>query len=407
MQRTDRFDIIVVGGGGAGIAAAIGAGRNGARVLICEKMQKLGKKVRISGNGRCNIYNDVIDESGYNVEARQLVRSMFSRFGKTEIVRFFRDLGLRVYSDDEGRVFPITNQSASVLDVLELELGRVGAHVYFECGITALERNDNGFRLKHKDGALYAKRVILCAGGKSYPISGTDGSAYALATAFGHTLIEPVPSTVALLSDDPWCKPLSGQKIQAGVSFSIDGELGPRTEGDFLFTDYGVSGLTVLDSSEEISIALGRGLSTDTALMVDLIPFMHEDELRKELQQRLRRKFPSDKLLAGLLPPKFAGVLAPVLETRNPHTIIDAVKRKTFRITGTRGWNDAEFTAGGVDHREVDERTLESKKCPGLYLAGEILDVNGKRGGFNLAWAWSSGYVSGQHAAESLAAPRH
>lgn len=402
MHRTDRFDIIVVGGGGAGIAAAIGAGRAGASVLICEKMQKLGKKVRISGNGRCNIYNDVIDESGYNPEARQLVRSMFSRFGKREITGFFRDLGLRVYSDDEGRVFPITNQSGSVLDLLELELGRVGAHVYFECGITDIERNDSGFRLTHAQGQLYAKRVILCAGGKSYPISGTDGSAYALALKYGHTLITPVPSTVALTSDDPWCKPLSGQKIRAGVCFVIDGEAGPRTEGDFLFTDYGVSGLTVLDSSEEISIALGRGRTTDTALAVDLLPFMHEDELRKELQQRLRRKFPSESLLAGLLPPKFAGVLLPVLETRNPHAIIPAVKRKVFRITGTRGWNDAEFTAGGIDHREVDERTLESKKCPGLYLAGEILDVNGKRGGFNLAWAWSSGYVSGQCAAETL-----
>lgn len=398
-NHKDHFDVVVIGGGGAGIAAAIEAARKGAHTLICEKMPKLAKKVRISGNGRCNITNDRLDAGCYNPESKAIVESIFSRFGRLDILRFFKDLGLRMYSDKEGRVFPITNQSASVMDLLELELSKLGVEVHCESEVTKIKKIPEGFHVELKSGAVNARHVILCAGGKSYPISGTDGSAYALAMNFGHTLVEPVPSTVPLLVNDAWCKHLTGQKITATVRAEIDGVSGPPVTGDLLFTDYGLSGLTILDSSEEPSIALTRSQSKNVSVIIDLVPFMHEDELKKELASRLRRKFPNDKLLAGILPPKFSHVLADILNTRDPGAIASFVKKKSFVVTGTRGWNDAEFTAGGINHHEVDESTLESKKCPGLYLAGEILDVNGKRGGFNLAWAWASGYVAGQAAA--------
>lgn len=398
-DRKNSFDVVVIGGGGAGMLAAISAARKGASTLLCEKMPKLGKKVRISGNGRCNITNDRVDADGYDPGSKKIVESVLARFGRLDILQFFRDLGLRVYSDKEGRVFPITNQSASVMDLLELELSKQGVEVRCDAEITGIKRSHGGFFLESKSGAVHARRIILCAGGKSYPVSGTDGSAYALAMQFGHTLVEPVPSTVPLLSDDPWCRHLTGQKITATVRYQIGETSGPAFTGDLLFTDYGLSGLTVLDSSEDPAIAIHRSHANDVSLVVDLVPFMHEDELKKELSSRLRRKFPSDKLLAGILPPKFSYVLADVLKKGDPAAIIFAVKQKRFVITGTKGWNEAEFTAGGIDHHEVDPSTLESKKCPGLYLAGEILDVNGKRGGFNLAWAWASGYVAGVEAA--------
>ncbi len=186
----------------------------------------------------------------------------------------------------------------------------------------------------------------------------------------------------------------------ARVAWRVMEEVGPRREGDLLFADYGLSGLTILDSSEEISIAMTRYKTADVGVIIDLLPFIHEDELKKELSRRMKRQFPSDKLLAGLLPPKFSFVLADVLNTRNPATIAAAVKNKTFTVTGTRGWADAEFTAGGINHCEIDASTLESKLQPGLYLCGEILDIDGKRGGFNLAWAWASGYIAGQMAAK-------
>lgn len=390
----------VIGGGGAGMVAAISASRQGARVVICEKMPKLGKKVRIAGNGRCNITNDRLDTTCYNPESKPIVESIFARFGRIDILNFFKQLGLRFFSDKEGRVFPITNQSASVMDALELELARLGVEVRYHCEVTDIKKILRGFSINTKSESINVRNVILCAGGKSYPIGGTDGSAYSLALAFGHTLVEPVPSTVPLVVHDPWCKHLTGQKITASVRYQINGVTGPVVSGDLLFTDYGLSGLAILDSSEELSIAIHRDKSKDTWVVIDLIPFMHEDELVKELSSRLRRKFPAEKLLMGLLPPKFSHVLADILKIRDPKTIASIVKNKKFHVAGTRGWNDAEFTAGGINYHEVNERTLESQKCPGLFLAGEILDVNGKRGGFNLAWAWASGFVAGLEAAK-------
>lgn len=396
-----NYDTVIVGGGAAGIVAAISAARGGASVLLCEKMPKLGKKVRISGNGRCNLTNDNLDAAGFNPEAKTLVESVFSRFGKHEILDFFKELGLRVYTEKkDGRVFPITNQSASVMDVLELELSKLGVTLCLDSEVTGLGKTQDRFSVTLKSGgSVSARHVILTAGGKSYPLGGTDGSAYALAISFGHHLIEPVPCTVPLLSKDPWCAQLSGQKIVAEVRYQVDGRTGPRIEGDLLFTDYGLSGTAILDVGDELSIALGRSLSQDTSIVIDLVPFLHEDELKKELSRRMKRKFPSDKLIAGLLPPKFSNVLADVLKRRDPLEIASTLKHRVFVVNGTRGWNDAEFTAGGIDHREIDVQTLESKKCRGLYLAGEILDVNGRRGGFNLAWAWASGFIAGASAA--------
>ncbi len=401
-KSSDLYDVVVIGAGGAGITAAISAARKKAHVLLCEKMPKIAKKVRISGNGRCNLTNDKLDHTCFNSDAKAIVESVFAQFGRLDILKFFKELGLRVYSDKEGRVFPITNQSASVIDVLELELSRLGVDVRTGCEVKSLKKAGQGFELELKGegmGPVTAKKVILAAGGKSYPIYGTDGSAYALATQFGHTITEPVPSTVPLLCEDPWCKQLTGQKIVATVRWEIDGKMGSPLEHDLLFTDYGLSGLAIFDTSNELAIAIHRERKNNTAVVVDLLPFIHEDELKKEISSRLRRNFPNEMLLAGLLPPKFAPVLEEVLKSRNPVTIVEYVKNRRFKITDTKGWTDAEFTAGGVSHKEVDMKTLESKKCRGLYLAGEILDVDGKRGGFNLAWAWASGFVSGAQSA--------
>ncbi len=403
-ERQNTYDVVVIGAGGAGITAAISASRKKARVLLCEKMPKIAKKVRISGNGRCNLTNDKLDHTCFNKDAKAIVESVFAQFGRLDILKFFKELGLRLYSDKEGRVFPITNQSASVIDVLELELSRLGVEIRTGCEVKSIRKASQGFEIEFKgDGfaPVTAKKVILAAGGKSYPIYGTDGTAYELAIQFGHTLTEPVPSTVPLLCEDPWCKQLTGQKIVATVRWEIDGKMGPPLEHDLLFTDYGLSGLAIFDSSDELAIAIHREHKKNTAVVVDLLPFIHEDELKKEISSRLRRNFPNEMLLAGLLPPKFAPVLENVLKSRNPTEIAEYVKNRRFRITATKGWSDAEFTAGGIRQKEVDDKTLESKKCPGLYLAGEILDVDGKRGGFNLAWAWASGFVSGSHAAQS------
>ncbi|MFH0986061.1 MAG: NAD(P)/FAD-dependent oxidoreductase [Candidatus Omnitrophota bacterium] len=394
-----RYDVIVVGGGASGIVAAIVAKRQGASVLLCEKMPKLGKKLLITGAGRCNLLNEILDDSFYNSESRALVRSVLGQFGKEAALGFFKELGLVTAEDEAGRIFPVTNQAASVLKVLEMELERLKVTVDLGCEIKSIRAAKNGFEISARSGERETgRKVILCAGGMSYPAMGADGNGYALAEAFGHTIVQPVPSTVALLVKDPWCHALQGQKLRASVTSRIRGKAIRTTSGELLFTQYGLSGTAVLDVSDEISVALNRHRETHVSVTIDLIPFMNERELTAELTGKLAKGIAHENLVEGLLPHKLSGLLRETVQGSDIAAIVRVLKHKEFKVLGTRGWNEAEFTAGGVPSEEVDPATLESKLQKGLYLAGEILDVQGRRGGYNLAWAWASGAVAGKQA---------
>jgi predicted Rossmann fold flavoprotein len=392
-----QYDVIVIGGGAAGIMAAITAKRRGASVLVCEKMPKIGKKLLVTGAGRCNLLNETLNASFYNPAGQALVRSVLGKFGKDAILGFFKELGLATYTDETGRVFPVTNQAASVLKVLEMELERLKVTLELGCEIKNIRVVKDGFEIRAGTGEREAgKKVILCAGGKSYPALGADGNGYVLAAAFGHKILSPVPSTVPLVVKDPWCHSLQGQKLRATVTSRIQGKDVRTVLGELLFTQYGLSGTVILDVSDEISIALNRNHATNVSVIVDLIPFMTEIELAAELSGKLNRGIPHEDLAEGLLPHKLCGVLHEALKSSDAAGIAKSLKRKEFKVTGTRGWNEAEFTAGGIPVDEVDLVTLESKLQKGLYFAGEILDVQGRRGGYNLAWAWASGAVAGK-----------
>jgi predicted Rossmann fold flavoprotein len=393
------YDVAVIGGGAAGIVAAISARRKGARVLLLEKTLRLGKKVLATGAGRCNILNDTVDASFYNPEAKSLVTPVLDRFGKKEILHFFKELGLRVYSDG-GKLYPVTNQAASVMEVLTAELERLGMETVFQSEVTGISKAHDRFTVNVRpDKRFTARAVVVCGGGKSYPSFGADGGAYKFFTHLGHKLVEPVPSTVSLLVKDHCCHTLQGQKIKAAVAGVIDGREVRRAEGDLLFTKYGLSGTAILDISEDLSIAINRQGKKHISVVTDLVPFIGEEELKKELMIKLGKKFAPDKLLIGLLPHKFAGALSEILRTKDAGVIAAHIKNKRFPVDGTRGWNEAEFTAGGIDTNAFDPATLESKLCRGVYAAGEILNVQGRRGGYNLAWAWASGHIAGESAA--------
>lgn len=393
-----KYELVVIGGGAAGIVAAISAKRRGKEVFVAEKMPRLGKKVLASGSGRCNFLPETLSVSSFNREARELAGAVFSRFGEDDMLRFFKDLGLAYYSDG-GRMFPVTEQAASVLGVLEMELHRLKVLAETNCEILRIEALPEGFKLVSKSGkSMGARRVILCGGGKSYPALGADGSAFVLARELGHRIIEPVPSTVPLVVKDPWCHRLQGQRIQAVVTALVEGKEIRRAPGELLFTKYGLSGTAILDVSEEISIALSRDKAKNVSVSVDLVPFLGEEALKEELSRRLAKGLCAEGLVVGLLPHKFSAVLNALLLEGNVEKIAHRLKDQEFRVEGTRGWNEAEFTAGGVATAEVDPGTLESKVRKGLYLAGEVLNVQGERGGYNLAWAWASGYVAGMNA---------
>ncbi len=391
------FAVAVLGGGAAGIAAAISAARKGKSAVICERLGSLGKKILASGNGRCNLLNENLSGQFYNPPSRPLVQSVFEKFGKDDILKFFNGLGLRTYSE-EGRIFPITNQSSSVLKILEIELKRLGIHAELNFEAAGISHSGSKFILTSSSGRkISAGVLVIASGGKSYPALGSDGSCYKFAKQFGHTVIEPVPSAVALTAKDPVCHILQGQKISACAKAVIGGSPVCAAKGEALFTKYGLSGTAILDISREISIHINRTGGKDSAVILDMIPFMSETELKAELGRRIENRFPSEDLIAGILPNKFALAFGNILKTKDAALITKTLKAKEFKITGTRSWNEADFTAGGVKADQLRPGTLESELKNGLYFAGEVIDVDGCRGGYNLAWAWASGFTTGSN----------
>ena len=390
--------IAVLGGGAAGIVAAISAKRAGSSVVICERLPRLGKKILASGNGRCNLLNENLSDSFYNPASRSLVRSVFSKFGKNDILNFFKSLGLETHSE-EGRIFPVTNQSSSVLKVLEIELKKFSIPVELNFEVNSITAMKGAFILASKSGRkISCAALIIAGGGKSYPALGSDGSSYKFAEELGHKIVAPVPSAVPVVAKDPLCHLLQGQKIFAAVKVVIGDSVVAEASGDLLFTKYGLSGTAILDISRIISIALSRPGKKAVTVRVDMTPFMNEARLKNEFDRRLKCGFPVEELCAGILPDKFSLALSNILKGRDTAVITNKLKAMEFNVTGTRGWNEADFTAGGVDVQEVEAGTMASKITKGLYFAGEVLDVDGCRGGYNLAWAWASGYVAGESA---------
>ena len=395
IDKAREFEVAVLGGGAAGIVASLSARRAGKSVVICERMPHVGKKILASGNGRCNLLNESLSDSFYNSGARPLVKSVFAKFSKADILNFFEGLGLHTYSE-EGRIFPITNQSSSVLKVLEIALRRLSIPVEIDFEVTNISDTKSDFFLTSKSGRkISCGALIMASGGKSYPAFGSDGSAYKFAEQFGHKIVGPVPSAVPLVAKDPLCHALQGQKIFASAKAVVSGKIASEASGEVLFTKYGLSGTAILDISREVSIAVNRLGKKDVTMILDMAPFLDEMVLAAELARRLGSGFPAEELTAGILPNKFGPALGSFVNTKDAAALAKRLKSKEFSITGTRGWNEADFTAGGVSCEGVNAGTLGSKSKKGLYFAGEILDVDGCRGGYNLAWAWASGFVAG------------
>jgi predicted Rossmann fold flavoprotein len=396
------FDAAVVGGGAAGLTAAVTAARRGRSVVVFDRMSRPGKKILVTGGGRCNLVNEVLDPAAYTSTFGDLVAAVLGRFGSLPIRLFFKGLGLETLAESDGRVFPATNQASSVLKVLEMELTRRGVAVELNYDVVRIGFEREGFFIEAGDGRkMRSRTVILAGGGKSYPALGSNGSAYRLAEAFGHRLVPPAPSAVPLLVKDRLCHFLQGQRIRARATALVDGTVRGTAEGEALFAAYGLSGTAILDVSDSLSLALHRETGRRTDIVLDLVPFLGPDALSAEFVSRLRSGWAVADLISGILPEKFRIMIGEILPRtpRDPEAgaaaLSSALKNKSFAVQGTRGWNEAEFTTGGIDAREVDPGTMQSRCRKGLYLAGEILDVQGKRGGYNLAWAWASGHVAG------------
>ncbi len=404
--------ILIIGGGASGLTAAISAARQGGKVVLIEGLPRVGKKILATGNGRCNLSNIAGDTSRYHGENPGFVQAVFSQVDVEATLDFFRLLGLETKVEEGGKIFPLSDQASSVLDVLRYEVHRLGVRQILGDPVVSLEKKGRGFTLETASGeSLSGDRVILATGGKAAPKLGGSGSGHSLAEALGHSVTPVFPALVQIKCKNSNFRSMKGVKIQGSIRSESNGKVLREEAGEILFTDYGVSGPPVLQLSRGIAGALHRG--GEPRIVIDFFPKIPGEKLYETLWMlfSLEGKKPLDLSLVGLLNKKVIPVLLKEIgltdlkkpcETMGDQEIQQLcrlLKACVFIPTGTLSWKDAQVTAGGIQTGEVHGKTLESKILPGLYFAGEVLDIDGDCGGFNLQWAWSSGILAGERAA--------
>ncbi len=399
--------IAVIGGGASGLIAAIAAARNGAQVTIYEKMNRVGKKILATGNGRCNYTNMDMSIHRYHGKNIKNAEAVLNYFDLHATLNFFEDLGISPYVGELGKVYPSSLQASSMLDVLRYEVQRLGIEEVTDCEITELRKNKDKFSIIGKSGSFQADKVILATGGKASPQLGSDGKGYDIAKSFGHKIVETFPALVQLKLEGKYFKRISGIRFDGTVKGFTDKGVVREDEGEILFTEYGISGPPVLQISRKVIEELNK--KNKVFVAVDMFPHTTQLELYDILSARFGRigyKSIEEGLIGFINKNLIPVVLMEAgfedlkkkcgkLNKKEIYKIIDILKGWKFEVTGHNTWQQAQSTAGGVDMSEVNPKTLESAKVRGLYLSGELLDVDGDCGGFNLQWAWSSGYTAG------------
>lgn len=399
--------VAIIGAGASGLVCAIESARKAHQVTVFEKNSKVGRKILATGNGRCNISNENITLSRYHGEAPHAAKEALRRFDTSMGKAYFRALGLEMREGEEGRLYPMSHQASSVVDMLLHEARSLGVHFVLECEVLQIEKKGTEFVVHTKEQKHSFDACVIATGSVAMPTLGSSGSGYGFAKALGHNVIEPYPSLVQFISNEPHLKEASGVKMDAGVELYIDNQKRQSVQGDLLFTAYGLSGSAILDVSRAASKAFVEGERVHVVL--DLLPTLSREALTSLLQKRMSiAKEKSLSLwLEGIIPKKLAHFIiqntklghikeASMLGAKEIKKIVFALKALRVDICATKGFESAEVCAGGVDVRELDAKNLMSQKMKNLYFCGEVLDIDGDCGGFNLHFAWASGYLVGQ-----------
>lgn len=404
-----KKDVVVVGGGAAGLMAAITCQRLGKDVFVIDQKDRAGKKLLATGNGKCNFTNMVQNDLCYRSSQDVFPRGALKQFGAEDTVRFFEELGVLV-KERNGYMYPYSGQAATILDSLCQEAKHLG--VVIECGsrVEQIRKKDGLFSINYNGKTVLAKEVILSAGGKASPKQGSDGSGYALARGLGHHVTKLCPSLTGLKAKETYCKALAGVRTDAAVSLYIEDNYIIKDTGELQLTSYGVSGIPVFQICRYAGMALLE--QKKVTVKADFFPGWKEKQLREHVFRQKERAesgtaeealsgMANKKVLLVLL--KHAGISAEEcmagISDEKLLKLCRCMKALEFHITDTNGFENAQVCAGGIDTREVNADTMESKLVKNLYFAGEILDVDGICGGYNLQWAWTSGFVAGRHAA--------
>ena len=396
-------DIIVVGGGASGLVTAILCARKGHGVLVLEHKKQLGKKILATGNGKCNYTNLYMESECFRSDEKDFVAPFLERFGAKEAIAFFEELGITPKVKN-GYVYPYAEQASAMVEVLRMELERLKVQVVYE-QVVAVEEEKAGYLVRTQEQVYRGRYVVLATGGKASAKHGSDGSGLRIAKKLGHTISTPVPALIGLHCKESFYPELAGIRIQAKIWLYIDSEAEATAseQGELQLTKYGISGIPVFQVSRYAAKALEREQKVEGR--IDFMPEFSKEELTKLLLARFAKKGrKACEALVGLLPDKMIPVLLQqsgikktiAVERVNEMQIkqlVQQLKWKKTEIVATNGFEQAQVTAGGVAVSEVSKETLESVLHKGLYFVGEILDVDGICGGYNLQWCWTSAYA--------------
>ncbi|MGB7604401.1 MAG: NAD(P)/FAD-dependent oxidoreductase [Lutisporaceae bacterium] len=408
------YDVIVIGGGPAGILAAGAAGARGRKVLLIEKNEKLGKKLFITGKGRCNITNTAdMDEFMSNIPKNsKFLYSAFRGFSNIDLIDLLNEMGLRTKVERGKRVFPESDKSSDVIKTLQKYLDKNNVNVMLNAAVRKVETNNSSIeRVVLEDGKSFkCSSVVVCTGGISYPLTGSTGAGYEFAKAVGHTVTDLFPSLIPLVVKEDYIKELQGLSLKnVSIKVIVDNRTIYDDFGEMLFTHYGLSGPIILSASFYITEHLKKNRAIK--LGIDLKPALSEDELDKrvlnDFQEKINKNFKNS--LNDLLPQKLIPViikLCKIDENKEVNQIskeerkqlVNILKNLEFTITGTRPIAEAIVTSGGISLKEINPKTMGSKLIQGLYFAGEVMDLDAYTGGFNLQIAFSTGYAAGSNA---------
>jgi len=411
----ERCDLAIVGAGAAGLMAAIQAARAapGISIVLVDGARTLGAKILVAGGGRCNVTHHEVSPEDFAGGSRHAIGRVLRQL-VAETVAFFRDLGVELKREETGKLFPVTDRARTVLDALLRAARSAAVSIRFPFRVTSVVSEGKGFQLRGGSGALAADRIVLATGGRALPKSGSDGGGYEIARSLGHSSTPQVfPALVPLrLPEGHFLRELSGIAVEARVEVRAGSGRRPSTHrGALLCTHFGISGPVVLDASRHYLAA--RFDDEHAKLVVSFLPDARREAVERDLLQLGRKTLQS--WLSERLPDRLghalatsAGVTTPItgnqLARDHRRRVLETLLELHLPVAGDRGFEHAEATAGGVPLDEIHLATMESRRTPGLHLCGELLDVDGRIGGFNFQWAWASGTVAGRGAARALAA---
>lgn len=412
----NQVDIAIIGAGAAGLAAGIFAAEinRSFKVVLLDSAKSLGAKILVSGGGRCNVTNQKVTASDFHGDRKSIDR-ILRRFDEQHTIRWFASLGASLHTETTGKVFPTSNKAETILNALLNRCQELSVTLLTQHRVQSIIQHGQGFSIQHSQGLLRARKVIVATGGRSLPKTGSDGSGWDMVQQLGHSIAPTCPALVPLLLEPTFFHAaLSGTSHEVMLTTRVNGKVVDRRTGSLLWTHFGVSGPVMLDASRFWVLATEQGHQAQ--LHLSCFPDSTSREVENWLIQTASQpgRQTVRSVLTAHIPSRVALQFTQFLAADMPHTpvnllakdsrkkLVQALTNLSLPVIGSRGWNFAEVTTGGVPLQEINPSNMTSKKIPGLYLVGEMLDCDGRIGGFNFQWAWSTGYIAGCHASRSL-----